>query len=229
MKDEEYLFISDVIDKKVTARSARNARTHNGKGGRVKLPSDYLSKKEIKAMSGECKSWRLNAPMTWEEFKGMPEDIQISYIKALRAKYNAPISAMAKMMDVDRGCLSKHLSGLGFEKQTTTRRKLDKMGFMEWCYGMPKQEEEPAEETVAEEVEQVPEGREETPVQEEAPAFVPFVDEKQLKKIALPQKAIPTTGTMTFEGDAEDVLKSINALLGGAKVLLSVKWDVLEE
>ena len=35
-------------------------------------------------MSGECKSYRLNSPMSWDEFKAMPDDIKITYIKLLR-------------------------------------------------------------------------------------------------------------------------------------------------
>ena len=90
MTDEKYSYIQDVKDKKVTARSARNKRTHNGKGGSVKFPSDYMTKKEIKAMSGEVKSYRLNKPMTWQEFKAMPHDVQYGYIKLLKSKYSVP-------------------------------------------------------------------------------------------------------------------------------------------
>ena len=43
MTDEKYTYIQDVRDKKVTARSARSKRTHNGKGGSVKFPSDYMT------------------------------------------------------------------------------------------------------------------------------------------------------------------------------------------
>ena len=84
MKDETYVFIQDVKEKKTTARSARHTRTHCGRGGRVRLPSDNLSKKELMKMSGECKSYRLNSPMSWDEFKAMPDDIKITYIKLLR-------------------------------------------------------------------------------------------------------------------------------------------------
>lgn len=45
MNDIEYEFTKDVIEKKITARSARSTRTHNGKRGAVKFPSDYKTKK----------------------------------------------------------------------------------------------------------------------------------------------------------------------------------------
>lgn len=51
MKDETYLFHSDCRDKKNVARSARNKRTHNGKSGGVKFPSDYMTKKEVGLMT----------------------------------------------------------------------------------------------------------------------------------------------------------------------------------
>ena len=60
MKDEEYLFHQTCREQKNIARSARNKRTHNGKGGRVKFPSDYMTKKELQKMNGEVKSYRLN-------------------------------------------------------------------------------------------------------------------------------------------------------------------------
>lgn len=47
MKDETYSYISDVKEKGITARSARNRRTHTGKGGKVRFPSDSLSKKGV--------------------------------------------------------------------------------------------------------------------------------------------------------------------------------------
>ena len=80
MDDEKFVFYEDVREKKTISRGSRYKRTHAGKGGRVKLPSDYLSNKELKAMNGEVKSYHLNSPMLWSEFKSMPDDIQVLYI-----------------------------------------------------------------------------------------------------------------------------------------------------
>ena len=38
-------------------------------------------------MNGDVKSYNLNRPMTWEEFRSMPQDLQIMYIKKLRNEY----------------------------------------------------------------------------------------------------------------------------------------------
>ena len=249
MEDEKYVFFQDVREKKVTGYSARKQRSHCGKGGRVKLPSDYLTKKELKNMSGECKSYRMNSPMKWHEFKAMPKDLQIAYIKAIKEKYNPPIVAIAKMMEIDRANLSRTLTSLGFEKGERGQRPWDKMGFAEWCFGVPKKEEcqsvqeEVKEEISAEEAEQVldilGEKQEQETVEEEIPvekeghwAEIPSPTLKvkliDAAKEPAPAFAIPASGNMTYEGDALDILRSISRLLGGAKVALDVSWTVLE-
>jgi hypothetical protein len=138
MKDETYAFISDVKEKKVTARSARHTRTHCGKGGRVRLPSDNLSKKELMKMSGECKSYRLNEPMTREELLSMPDDLKIVYIQAIRNKYGIPDSHLAKAMGFSQQRFAKLIKRLNIQlgKKLGGHRKWDKEGFCAWWYGV---------------------------------------------------------------------------------------------
>lgn len=112
MPDEQYVMISDSIEKKKIAHSSHNRKTHCGKGGRVKFPSDYLSKKELKAMNGDVKSYNLNKPMTWEEFRSMPQDLQIMYIKKLRNEFGVPDSVLGKAMGVCKSSFSKAMRDL---------------------------------------------------------------------------------------------------------------------
>lgn len=112
MPDEQYVMISDSIEKKKIAHSSHNRKTHCGKGGRVKFPSDYLSKKELKAMNGDVKSYNLNKPMIWEEFRSMPQDLQIMYIKKLRNEFGVPDSVLGKAMGVCRSSFSKAMRDL---------------------------------------------------------------------------------------------------------------------
>ena len=112
MPDEQYVMISDSIEKKKIAHSSHNRKTHCGKGGRVKFPSDYLSKKELKAMNGDVKSYNLNRPMTWKEFRSMPQDLQIMYIKKLRNEFGVPDIILAKSMGVGKSSFSRAMSGL---------------------------------------------------------------------------------------------------------------------
>ena len=112
MPDEQYVMISDSIEKKKIAHSSHNRKTHCGKGGRVKFPSDYLSKKELNAMNGDVKSYSLNKPMTWEEFRSMPQDLQIMYIKKLRNEFGVPDVVLSKSMGVCKSSFSKAMKDL---------------------------------------------------------------------------------------------------------------------
>ena len=136
MTEEKYAYVHDLKSKNSTARSARSRRTHCGKGGSVRLPSDYLTKKEIKEMSGDVKTYRLNEPMTWAEFKGMPEDLQKAYLQAIRKRYDAPFSEIAKMLGVCQQTLSGYIKCLGISPGMGAAKKLwDKEGFLAWCNG----------------------------------------------------------------------------------------------
>jgi hypothetical protein len=137
MKDETYSFISDVKDKKITARSAKHMRTHCGKGGRVRLPSDNLSKKELQKMNGECKSYRLNSPMAWNEFKAMPDDIKITYIKLLREKFDVPDCEIYKMFGTNKDALSRYFKALGLRvPRKNSKREWKKEEWFAWVNGV---------------------------------------------------------------------------------------------
>lgn len=139
--DEEYLFRCDSRDKKRVAASAHKQRSHCGKGGRVRFPSDNLTRKELKAMNGEEKIYRVNEFATQEEYDSFPDDIKkiydkeivekiearVSwdvfkswgdrakrlYIERLREVYQAPNTAIAGMFGLANAYLSLYLRELG--------------------------------------------------------------------------------------------------------------------
>lgn len=232
MSDEKYLLMQDTKEKKITARGARHTRTHCGKSGAVKFPSDYLTKKELKAMSGECKTYRLNDPMTWDEFKDMPNDLKISYIQALRAKYDVPDKYIAEMMGVCTKTLSLYLTDLKIgPKVGGGRRHWNKEGFLAWRSGAA-DAVEPSETPVEEAEEETFDDL----VGCEAPVLTPEQAEQVTVKDDSPDCCcsetkilIPEEGELTFKGDAYDILRTIGGILCGAKVKLKVEWEVLEE
>lgn len=138
MTDERFVFIDEAREKKITARNARYKRTHNGRGGAVKLPSDYMTRKELKAMNGEVVSYRLNSPMKWKEFKSLPDDIKTVYIKALREKYNVLDRDIAKMMGVTSQTVSIEFKriGLGVGKGRAKPTTFKKDEWENWCNGI---------------------------------------------------------------------------------------------
>jgi len=225
MKDEEYMFREDSRDKAITARSARKRRTHNGKGGRVKFPSDYLTKKELKAMNGEVKSYRLNDPMNWEEFKALPDDLKVVYIKALREKFNVPERKIAEMFGLHPVTWSHHAKTLGLAVGGRTRgkdTKWDEAAWYTWVNGMPMPEV--TVEVTEEEPPVIEEPMVDEFVKEEKPEMLKAFFFKEEKN-----RAVPTNGSMTFEGRIEDIVNTLTVLLGGAKVHIGIQWDVLED
>jgi hypothetical protein len=215
MKNEEYVYRQEIKEKASVARSARYKRTHNGKSGRVRLPSDNMTNKERNAMNGEVKSYRLNEPMSWKEFKAMPDDIKITYIKLLREKFNPFDSAIADIMGINKVSFSQEIKRLGLghgEKHGGYRGWDQKEAFYAWASGVP---------TVVEE---------ETPVEEpEEIECIETVPDPVAVEEAITKRAVPTSGTMTFEGNTESILETLAVLLGGANVHISVTWDVLQE
>ena len=134
MSDEKYTYVQDCKEKKITARSAHHARTHCGKGGRVKFPSDFMSKKEIKAMSGKCVSYPMNKPMSWNEFMELPDDLKQLYIQSLRNKYDVPDEYLAKMFDVSRGQLGLYIKDLKLDIKLE-KGEWNKESFLAWSHG----------------------------------------------------------------------------------------------
>lgn len=161
-------------------------------------------------MNGKVESYRLNDPMSWKEFKAMPDDIKITYIKLLRTKFNVDGKSIAEMLGIHPVSYSKEISRLGISTGKNSRggcTKWDKEGWFAWRNGTPIPTDEKVEETFKEDAENGIESLEEicspTPEIKVLPA-----NEENIK-------AIPCNGSMIFEGRIEDVLKSVSVLLGG--------------
>ena len=214
MTDERYIFIQDIKDKKRTARGAFNKRTHNGKGGPVRFPSDFMSRKEKKAMNGECKTYQINRPMTYREFKEMPNDLQITYVKRLREVYGVADAEIARMLGVAKNTLCDRFKKLGLGRgKSCERLRFNKKDWEEWLGGRavtPTVEEPETLAAVCEEketIEEVPETESTTHCAED---HVP--------------ETIPFSGSMSFEGKATDVLRVIARLLGDERFAINVSW-----
>lgn len=209
MSDEQYVLFCDTRDKKRVAASAHKQRTHCGKGGSVKFPCDFMTKKELKSMNGPVEKFNLNKPMSWEEFKALPDDLKITYIKKLRERFNIPNTALAEMFGVHAATLCGYLKcyGLGVGKSAGgSVRKWDKEGFAEWR-GIVNETESEVESENAPEVD--------TPEESSTPCCETNI-------------LVPKTGELNFEGDLDDILRTVRMVLQGGKVKISVKWETME-
>lgn len=87
MTDEKFTLVETNRER---ANIARSARYTNRKGkGSVKIGVEYRTEKELQALNGEVKSYDLSKPMSFQEFKTMPEDLQGEYMHALYEKHGA--------------------------------------------------------------------------------------------------------------------------------------------
>ena len=113
MKDEEYVFMQDIKEKKSIARGAFHKKG-GSKSKKCTLPSDYLTRKEREKMNGEVKRWNMNEFYTWNEFKEMPKDIAAAYISTLNQKYRVSMMNIAeKLFHVAKPTFSTYIKKSG--------------------------------------------------------------------------------------------------------------------
>lgn len=208
---EKQIFYEDSKEKKIIARSAF-AKNHHG--GRVRLPSDNMTKKEITKMNGEVKAYRMNEPMKWQEYKALPDDLKIAYIKSLREKYGVPDAHIAKMMEVNRTSLVRQIGALGIGVGKDAHKKpWDCKGFYEWA-GM-KERQESTEQTEPEPMNE--------PIEEATEKFIAEVVAEEPKSCG----SVPTSGHLNFTDNADKALELVKAILEDQKVKISVVWEVI--
>ena len=248
--DEQWEYMQDCKDKSITARSAKNTRSHCGRGGKVKLPSDYMTKKELKSMNGECKSYRLNSPMSWEEFKSMPDDLKVVYIKALREKYNVPNTALAEMFGICGPTLSRYFDTLGLsvgKAAAASKKTWEKEAFLAWRNGVKVEEAEKkyGDELIrmSNEFVEAAKAAESaaTAFNEVTDALVDIKDDPHALQPVEPVLAptistnyhmpvIPKKGTITFQNNfADEALETIKCILSNARVSMAISWECVSE
>lgn len=91
MHDFDY----DVMQKKRIAASARH-RVCGSKSRYCGLPSDHLTPAQIKKRSGPVMSYAMNRPMSWENFKDMPHDLQQSYLDGLHNRFGVGAATVSR-------------------------------------------------------------------------------------------------------------------------------------
>lgn len=258
LPDEQYVMISDSIEKKKIAHSSHNRKTHCGKGGRVKFPSDYLSKKELKAMNSDVKTYNLNRPMTWIEFRSMPQDLQIMYIKKLRNEFGVPDIVLGKAMGICKSSFSRAMSELNLSLGKCAGAKgkqwLDsEKSFKFFEYWNKFNNEKTVEEDNAEDEAEVVE---ETDISEEKSNDYTTdntIDTSEMDygadelfhygtkynsgrypnttvdhTVEPEHIAIPTGGRLSFDCKFDDAVKVLESILSGTNVRLNVDWIVMK-
>ena len=106
-------FDFDVMQKKTVARSAKYKRASSRGPKGCSLPSDNMTPAQIRKLSSEPVTYRLDRPMTWKEFNAMPEDLQAEYLRKLIAAYGVNASPLSKMFGITRQTVLNKQNKLG--------------------------------------------------------------------------------------------------------------------
>ena len=95
MNDFDY----DVLQKKRIAAGARHMK-RGSRSKRCSLPSDNLTPAQLKRRNGPVSTYKLDAPMRWDDFKAMPADLQKKYLTNLVETYGATNEMLGDMFYV---------------------------------------------------------------------------------------------------------------------------------
>ena len=95
MNDFDY----DALQKKRIAAGARHMR-RGSRSKRCFLPSDNLTPAQLKRRNGPVSTYKLDAPMRWDDFKEMPADLQKQYLTYLVETYGATNEMLGDMFYV---------------------------------------------------------------------------------------------------------------------------------
>lgn len=216
-------FDFDVMTKKRIARGAA-ARKCGSKSRRCTLPSDYLTDAQKKARNGKMSTYNLSKPMTYEQFKLMPRDLQREYLLKLRNDMHASARVIAQMFGCSYETVRVVIRDLGIN---TGGKKmymnLDQlMRWNNWLSGdaanTPVAVTEPETETETETISAAAEETEDAsaPVNNDAST-------EEIKCAAL------LGGKLNLRGTASEILSRLAIVFGAesdAQMFVSVKFSV---
>lgn len=212
MNDFDY----DALQKKRVASGARH-RVRAKRG--CHLPSDSLTAAQKRRLNGEVKTYNMNAPMTWAEFKEMPDDLKVTYLNRLADEYQANQKMIAGMLGISRAALCRLSADLGVEAKNARIRggniAVDRdRRWAEFLNGGQPPVEPDCEDK---------------PTEQDAAKCDPVFDKQDLAAVSeTPVKPVMKSLRVEFEDvhNWVDLYARVMGLpeLHGAKVALSVEW-----
>ena len=214
MNDAAYVYSQEVRERKRNSYGARN-RKCGSKSKSCKLPTDYLSASQKRKLNGGVTVYQLKKPMSYEEFKKMPGDLQIQYLKFC-VEMGGRKKDIAEMFGIstntfDSYMYQKHKGEMTFKKGKNTAS----MQWLDWVTapdgGVKEEETTPAvQEMVPAAIN--PECKRPTTGGTDLVSLKPEYREPRERR--MPKQILPTNGTFTFTGKPEDVFTTALNMLG---------------
>lgn len=212
MNDEKYIYFEDIKEKKIVSRSANN-KNKKGKG-KFMFSHESLTNKEINKLNGKVFTYTMNKPMNWKEFRVMPDDLKIRYIRFLRNEFKATDPKIYEMFKVSYSTWwaeSKRL-GIAKEKKSSSKEFKDK----DWNKWLLQEKENDSNNSVGLEDElsdeQIEIAKEEVKVHEN--------NEDEVKN-----KNYVITGSLIINGNIDYLYKIMKNIVGDEELEIEIKWN----
>lgn len=156
-------------------------------------------------------TYQLGAPMSWAEFKSLPDDLKRQYIRSLREKFNVNAVKLAEMFGANESYLRGIIRELGLGEKT--HRNMSAAQVIAWeAFWKGEPEKTSANNESPEEYEE-----------EEAVIELPKTEEKMSTRCAI------NSGTVVFKGKAPDIAIALMKFLGDNEYTISVAFSAVAE
>ena len=87
-----------------------------------------MTEKEWRNLNGAVTSYQLNAPKSWEAFKSMPLELQLTYLINMDKAFGISFKTMGDMFGVTGQCVADHCRRYGIHfKPTQLRQRPEQM------------------------------------------------------------------------------------------------------
>lgn len=111
------IFAQEVSERAIVARGAKH-RVRGSKSRKCHMSTDGMTQRQWEKRNGAVNTYRLHQPMSWEEFKAYPVDLQREYLNRLISLYNANATSLGEMFGIGasavRGLIEKNELGIKF-------------------------------------------------------------------------------------------------------------------
>ena len=199
MKDFDY----EVKERKKIANQAKY-RKNGRKSKKCSLPSDSLTPAQIKKMNGECKVYKIGQPISFNEFKSYPVEMQIKYLEWMRDNLGANRQMIVETLGISNGYIYTYAkSALGrtdlWRRQATEQNK--KL-FRKWLKGSTNAV-----------VKEQPKQEEKKPIE-------------KADKMVIPVFNVISCGELHLSGSAAEIGQTIWRIFGEARLEMDITFSV---
>ena len=242
MDDITYTFNQLNRERKSLVPSARK-RTNGSKSHKCSLPCDNLTPAQQRKLSGPVRTYNITKPMSWEQFKTMPMDLQEAYLRYLHQRFGVTQQTISTVLFElsPRGLNAYvHKEGLDSVARRGDRDKPEgREALSKWV-----QDGGDAEPTTEELLTDNSE-----PVEPEVPVMIdePVMPDEPVEPVSSDEPVEPvssdepdmtvnpttrnpiTSATLRMAGNADDILATLARFITGGKVMADVNITYLKE